>query len=69
MILSRTGGEEGFINGDYAVVGGENSDPFDQAIDLGVSRLRRKLGEQGGAELIRTLEGEGYGLAHNVTEG
>jgi len=36
---------------------------FDRAIDIHVSRLRRKLTERGGGELIRTVRGAGYGLA------
>jgi len=37
---------------------GENAGPFDRAIDLAVSRLRRKL--PGVGERIETLRGEGY---------
>jgi two-component system OmpR family response regulator len=39
---------------------GPLSDSNDRAIDLAVSRLRRKLGGEGGGELIQTVWGEGY---------
>jgi two-component system OmpR family response regulator len=39
---------------------------LDRAIDLKVSRLRQKFGAQG-AQLIRTVRGEGYVLAAAVT--
>ncbi|KAF1015034.1 MAG: Transcriptional regulatory protein OmpR [Stenotrophomonas maltophilia] len=41
---------------------GEDSDSVDRAIDLAVSRLRRRLGQaHAGAEaLVQTLRGEGY---------
>jgi two-component system OmpR family response regulator len=40
---------------------GEESDHYDRAIDVQVSRLRRKLAEgRGGDELIRTVRNEGY---------
>ena len=42
---------------------GANADYFDRAIDVQVSRLRRKLGRtdgRGGDELIRTVRNEGY---------
>jgi two-component system OmpR family response regulator len=37
-----------------------DSDVFDRAVDVQVSRLRRKLERPGGAEIIRTVRGEGY---------
>jgi len=37
-----------------------DGDVFDRAVDVQVSRLRRKLERPGGAELIRTVRGEGY---------
>lgn len=44
-------------------VGGPEYEAFDRAIDISVSRLRRKLADyQGGKDLIRTVRGEGYGL-------
>lgn len=41
---------------------GDDADHFDRAIDVQLSRLRRKLGEPGatGGELIRTVRNEGY---------
>jgi two-component system OmpR family response regulator len=33
---------------------------FDRAVDVQVSRLRRKLERPGGGEIIRTVRGEGY---------
>jgi two-component system, OmpR family, response regulator len=38
---------------------GPDSDAFDRAIDVQISRLRRKL-DDGGQELIRTIRNEGY---------
>ncbi|WP_206929323.1 response regulator [Roseococcus thiosulfatophilus] len=38
---------------------GPNSEAFDRAVDVQVSRLRRKL-RAGGDELIRTIRSEGY---------
>ncbi|MGQ7390154.1 winged helix-turn-helix domain-containing protein, partial [Streptococcus suis] len=38
---------------------GPNSDAFDRAIDVQISRLRRKL-RCGGDEMIRTIRNEGY---------
>lgn len=43
------------IHGDEGMV-------FDRAIDIHISRLRRKLAERGGADLIRTVRGAGYSL-------
>ncbi|NIJ06547.1 two-component system OmpR family response regulator [Sphingomonas vulcanisoli] len=49
---------------------GEDSDHYDRAIDVQVSRLRRKLGEtRGGGELIRTVRNEGYLFTPTVTRG
>ncbi len=45
---------------------GEEYDSFDRAIDLTVSRLRRKLAAHDDNELIRTVRGEGYGIAPDV---
>jgi two-component system OmpR family response regulator len=41
---------------------GPDSDAFDRAVDVQVSRLRRKL-RAAGDELIRTIRGEGYMFA------
>jgi two-component system OmpR family response regulator len=48
---------------------GANADYFDRAIDVQVSRLRRKLGRsdgRGGDELIRTVRNEGYMFTADV---
>lgn len=40
---------------------GEDSEHYDRAIDVQLSRLRRKLSEgQGGSDVIRTVRNEGY---------
>jgi len=39
---------------------GPTSDAFDRAIDVQISRLRRKLDDGGGHDLIRTIRNEGY---------
>ena len=39
---------------------GPDSDAFDRAIDVQISRLRRKLDDGGGHDLIRTIRNEGY---------
>lgn len=47
---------------------GENAEHFDRAIDVQISRLRRKLGgRDGSAELIRTVRNEGYMFVPPVT--
>ncbi len=43
------------------------SDAFDRAIDVQISRLRRKLDDGSGRELIRTVRGEGYVFAAQMT--
>ena len=48
---------------------GTNADHFDRAIDVQVSRLRRKLARtdgRGGDELIRTVRNEGYMFTADV---
>ena len=51
---------------DYAR--GEDTESYDRAIDVQISRLRRKLGGgQGAAELIRTVRNEGYMFVPQVT--
>ena len=37
-----------------------DTDVFDRAVDVQVSRLRRKLERRGQSEIIRTVRGEGY---------
>ncbi len=39
---------------------GADTDVFDRAMDVQISRLRRKLNDGSGLELIQTLRGEGY---------
>lgn len=52
---------------DYAT--GQESEHYDRAIDVQVSRLRRKLaGHDGGEDLIRTVRNEGYMFAPVVTQ-
>jgi two-component system OmpR family response regulator len=48
-------------------LGGPDYEAFDRAIDLTISRLRRKLAAHDPSELIRTVRGEGYGLNPPVT--
>jgi two-component system OmpR family response regulator len=45
---------------------GPDSDAFDRAIDVQISRLRRKLDDGGGQDLIRTVRNEGYMFAPKV---
>ncbi|NHN87465.1 response regulator [Acetobacter conturbans] len=46
---------------------GRQAGPFDRAIDVAVSRLRRKLEDDGrNAQLIKTVRGGGYVLASDV---
>ena len=46
---------------------GPDSDAYDRAIDVQISRLRRKLDDGGGSELIRTIRNEGYFFTPKVT--
>lgn len=47
---------------------GRESDPFDRAIDLQVSRLRQRLGDDGrNPQLLKTVRSEGYVLAVDVS--
>ena len=46
-----------------------DSEPFDRAIDLAVSRLRRKLSTAGGGGLIETMRGDGYRFVADVRSG
>ena len=52
---------------DYAR--GPDSDAFDRAIDVQISRLRRKLDDGGGHDLIRTVRNEGYMFTAKVKRG
>jgi len=47
---------------------GRQSGPFDRAIDVAISRLRRKLDDDGrNSQLIKTVRGGGYVLAAHVS--
>ncbi len=48
---------------------GVNAEHFDRAIDVQMSRLRRKLARDGDEELIRTIRNEGYLFTAAVTRG
>jgi two-component system OmpR family response regulator len=49
---------------------GRETDPLDRSIDLHISRLRQKLGDDARApKLIKTLRNEGYLLAATVKKG
>jgi two-component system OmpR family response regulator len=49
---------------------GRQAGPFDRAIDVAVSRLRRKLEDDGrNPQLIKTVRGGGYVLATTVEKG
>jgi two-component system OmpR family response regulator len=49
---------------------GRETDPFDRSIDLHISRLRQKLGDDARApKLIKTLRNEGYLLVATVKRG
>lgn len=42
---------------------GPTSDAFDRAVDVQISRLRKKLDDGSGRDVIETVRGEGYRLA------
>src|SRR5690606_1240387 len=48
-------------------LGGTTYEAFDRAIDVTVSRLRRKLADHDPRDVIRTVRGDGYGLVPEVT--
>ncbi|MFS8036121.1 response regulator [Xanthobacter sp. AM11] len=45
---------------------GREAGPFDRSVDVLVSRLRRKLGDQGTFQILKTLRNGGYQLAVRV---
>ena len=46
------------------MIAGRDADPFDRSIDLQISRLRQKLGEDARSpQIIKTVRNEGYVLA------
>jgi len=50
------------------MIAGRDADPFDRSIDLQISRLRQKLGEDARSpQIIKTVRNEGYVLATVVT--
>jgi two-component system OmpR family response regulator len=49
---------------DYAR--GRDTEAYDRAIDVQISRLRRKLSDGGDSELIRTIRSEGYMFSPKV---
>jgi two-component system OmpR family response regulator len=49
---------------------GPDTEAYDRAIDVQISRLRKKLDDgSGGQELIRTIRNEGYVFTAKVTRG
>ena len=46
---------------------GPNAEHFDRAIDVQMSRLRKKLARPGSEDLIRTIRNEGYMFVAEVT--
>ncbi|MCP5268609.1 MAG: response regulator [Zoogloeaceae bacterium] len=49
------------------MIKGRDADPFDRSIDLQISRLRQKLGDDARSpDLIKTVRNEGYILASSV---
>ncbi len=45
---------------------GREAGPFDRSVDVLVSRLRRKLGDQGAFQILKTLRNGGYQLSVRV---
>ncbi len=45
---------------------GPDTEAYDRAIDVQISRLRRKLDDGGGGEIIRTIRSEGYMFSPKV---
>lgn len=45
---------------------GDAADTFDRAIDVQLSRLRKKLADRGGKGLIKTIRGDGYLFSADV---
>ena len=48
---------------------GAEADVFDRAMDVQISRLRKKLDDGSGHELITTVRGEGYLFDAKVERG
>lgn len=51
-----------------ARLGGDDFDGYDRSVDIAVSRLRRKLAGYDAREIVRTVRGEGYGMALDVKQ-
>ncbi|WP_428351994.1 response regulator [Lichenifustis flavocetrariae] len=45
---------------------GRDADPFDRSIDVLLSRIRRKLSDEGGARFIKTIRNGGYQFVARV---
>lgn len=71
LLAALVGARGGVLTRDQLIdaIHGTDGLSFDRAIDIHVSRLRRKLQERGGDELIRTVRGAGYSLAVPVQRG
>lgn len=51
------------------IIHGRDADPFDRSIDIQISRLRQKLGEDARSpKIIKTVRNGGYVLSVNVTK-
>jgi len=48
------------------LTGGRNTDPFDRSIDVLMSRIRRKLRDNGGEDVIKTVRNCGYQFSATV---
>lgn len=66
LLLTFLEAPQRVLSRDYLLDAARNRalEPFDRAIDVQVSRLRRKLGDSG--ELIKTVRGAGYIFAADV---
>jgi two-component system OmpR family response regulator len=45
---------------------GRDTEAYDRAIDVPISRLRKKLDDGAGVEIIRTIRSEGYMFSPKV---
>jgi two-component system OmpR family response regulator len=69
MLLALLEAPNRVLSRDYLLDAARNrtAEPFDRAIDVQVSRLRRKIDP--GSTLIKTVRGAGYMLAADVARG
>ena len=66
--LEQLGALADQIDTDAASAQGRDADPFDRSIDIQISRLRQKLGEDARMpQIIKTVRNGGYVLAGQVT--